>query len=189
MIYYIHMPVLLAIYAVTACILFAYYKIKRQKKRKVLLWRCLFALYLLLVIKVTVFPFTFDHFAWMEDTSYIAVQMKPFASIIPLAKRGNYIQIVGNIILLLPLPLLLQGIKEQTFSRLKCFATVCIASISIEVLQLGINLVTRVRNHVFDVDDLILNISGGVLLLILFKPLNFTANAIVSLAAGGDSKG
>lgn len=184
MTYNIHLSVFLVLYAVIVGLIIFYYKIKKQQKIKVLLWRCLFAFYLLLLIKVTIFPFSFTHFLWMEETSYIAVQLKPFESIISMIQQRNYIQIVGNIILLLPLPLLLQGMMEQTFSKMKCFVSVCAASISIEVLQLGINLITKVRNHVFDVDDIILNISGGIILLILYKPLNFVANAVVSLAAG-----
>ncbi|MCM1325706.1 MAG: VanZ family protein [Bacteroidales bacterium] len=186
MIYDVHIQVLLVVYAVIVGILIACYIMRKQKKRKLLLWRCLFVLYLLLVMKVTVFPFTFEHFPWMESASYIAVQWKPFASIISMAKQKNYIQIVGNIILLMPLPLLLQGIRAQELSRVKCVISIAVASLSIEVVQLGINLITKVRNHVFDVDDLMLNILGGIFLVVLYKPLNFVANAIVSMAAGDE---
>lgn len=184
MIYDIHLSVMLVLYSVIVGCLIFYYRIRKQKNMKILIWRCLFALYILLLIKVTIFPITFTHFEWMEDTSYLAVQLEPFKSIVSMVKQKNYIQITGNIILLMPLPLLLQGIKDQMFFRMKCFVSVCAASLVIEVLQFGINLLTGVRNRVFDVDDMILNISGGILLMILYKPLNYAANGVVSFIAG-----
>ena len=175
---------MLVLYSVIVGCLIFYYRIRKQKNMKILIWRCLFALYILLLIKVTIFPITFTHFEWMEDTSYLAVQLEPFKSIVSMVKQKNYIQITGNIILLMPLPLLLQGIKDQMFFRMKCFVSVCAASLVIEVLQFGINLLTGVRNRVFDVDDMILNILGGILLMILYKPLNYAANGVVSFIAG-----
>ena len=47
------------------------------------------------------------------------------------------------------------------------------ASLSIEAVQMGINWVTGVRNHVVDIDDFILNVTGGLLLLIFYKPINY----------------
>ena len=47
------------------------------------------------------------------------------------------------------------------------------ASLSIEAVQIGINWITGVRNHVVDIDDFILNVIGELLLLIFYKPINY----------------
>lgn len=65
----------------------AVYFLKHSQKRKVLLWKCLFVLYLFLIVKVTVFPITFDRLPWMENISYMAIQGKPFYSIISFVKQ------------------------------------------------------------------------------------------------------
>ena len=186
MIYDLHVFVLLILFVAIAGIITANYKMKKQNNRKVLVWRCLLALYLLLLIKITVFPFTFEQLLWMENVPYLAIQWKPFASIIAFIQQKNYIQIVGNIVLLMPLPLLLQGMRQRVFSKMQSFGIVCIASVSIEVLQLAINVITQVRNHVLDVDDLILNITGGVLLVLLYRPINVAVNAVVTLVSEGN---
>ena len=173
MIYDLHLSVFLVLYFTMCAVIIAVYFLKHSQKRKVLLWKCLFVLYLFLIVKVTVFPITFGKLPWMENISYMAIQGKPFYSIISFVKQKNYIQIVGNIILLMPLPLLLQRVTEKIFSRGKCFFCICMASLSIEAFQMGINWVTEVRNHVVDIDDFILNVTGGLLLLIFYKPINY----------------
>ena len=188
MIYDLHISVLLFLYLIIIAIIISIYFLKHSQKKKILFWKCLFVLYLLIIIKVTVFPLTFKRFPWMDNISYITIQWKPFHSIVAFIKQKNYIQIVGNIFLLMPLPLILQGIAEKNFSKSKCFFCICSASLSIEIFQMGINYITHIKNHVVDIDDIILNVTGGLLLIIFLKPINYLTNIIASLATGDTIK-
>lgn len=102
----------------------------------------------------------------------MSIQFIPFKSIYELVKSKNLIQIFGNIILLMPLPLLLQGVNNKRYSKINYIKIILLTSIGIELSQLIINILTKIRNHVIDIDDIFLNILGGVILVVFYKPIN-----------------
>lgn len=129
-------------------------------------------LYLLFLIKITILPIATVKVAWNKEVSYMSIQFIPFKSIYELVKSKNLIQIFGNIILLMPLPLLLQGVNNKRYSKINYIKIILLTSIGIELSQLIINILTKIRNHVIDIDDIFLNILGGVILVVFYKPIN-----------------
>lgn len=183
MIYDIHLHVFIIVYVIIVGLILLICMLKKNSKT-LFVWRSIFTLYILLLIKVTIFPFTFEHIPLVNEKSYLAIQLKPFQSIKKLIGQGNYIQIFGNIILMMPLPVLYEGIKAKEISRIQKLFMVSIASISVEFIQIVINIFTKVRNHVFDVDDIILNILGGIILIALYRPVNCLTRSVVLYISG-----
>lgn len=101
-------------------------------------------------------------------------QLIPMKSILSFIQKdnGNMIQILGNILLFLPIPFFLYVIyidKEKKFFHFIFIGI--ITSLCIESLQLLNNLLTKFPSHVFDIDDIILNSVGiilGTIVIFLF---------------------
>lgn len=127
-------------------------------------------LYFLALIEITIFPIEilgdemlieiFGTDKGMEWKSYI--QYVPFATIKYYCSERNMYQIVGNILLLMPFPFLL----ELLYGKLS-FAKLCICgagmSLLIEMTQLFTDIATKHLSRVWDIDDIILNTAGAVL--------------------------
>jgi len=120
----------------------------------------IFIIYCTLVVSVTLFPIPYQ-----EKGYDIAYNFKPFSSITNFLRAGiSYTMrnIVGNIILSLPLGILLPLIsKKKSFSNI--FVLSVIFAICIELLQLKINLLIGYRYRSVDVDDVILNTLGAII--------------------------
>ena len=81
------------------------------------------------------------------------------------------LQTIGNLILLFPLPILLYLKPHKTYRLRFLLVSGILVSLGIEVVQLGIDLLTGYPSHVCDVDDLILNSIGVILATLLCKML------------------
>lgn len=79
-------------------------------------------------------------------------------------------QVLGNILLLLPVPIFmkLQNTKK-TYSNKKLFLVGLALSFAIEVIQFCINILTGVTEKISDIDDLLLNLCGVLVGIILAK--------------------
>jgi glycopeptide antibiotics resistance protein len=77
--------------------------------------------------------------------------------------------VVGNFIMLLPLPLLIGLLNRKTPRFYKFFIGTILLVIFIELSQLALDLVTGVSNAVTDIDDFILNVLGALLGWIVIK--------------------
>jgi|GEM_PF-1156504 len=119
--------------------------------------------YYLSLVKVVFFPITYFYKKNPEITSKLYYQFSPFNTILKSIEYGLWIQIIGNILLLLPIPILYVVQKRKNLRFHKSFLFGLLLSLSIEMIQLGINYVTGYPNKVMDIDDLILNISGILL--------------------------
>lgn len=167
------------IFSVTALI----FKMKKEKRMSI--WYIgIFEVYLLLILKIAVLPIKIvydEHYyealhGYIEAKNYY--QMIPFHTILEIIKNGVNIemQIWGNVLLLLPLPIFLSFIMKKA-TGLKVVLISCCFSIGIEAIQLIINVITRYPNRIIDIDDVILNIIGiiagwGIYLLVKrVKPL------------------
>ena len=76
---------------------------------------------------------------------------------------------VGNIVLLSPLAVFAEVFLQQRPKAWKVALGTSAVSLLIEITQLVINLSTRYPIRVLDVDDLILNITGIVIAIILTR--------------------
>ncbi|AKM19992.1 VanZ family protein [Geobacillus stearothermophilus] len=120
--------------------------------------------YSLSVVKLTLLPITisFDKTSYPDMPWKYYYQLIPFQTIISAWKQGNLLQVVGNIVLLLPLPILIGLLKKRSTGFFRTLTVVISVSLGIELTQLLINCLTGIPNKVADVDDFILNSIGGL---------------------------
>ena len=175
------MNIVLDLYAPMFCILLCIgsgigWLLWKQHKWQIRYWLIpMFLCYALLVIKLTVFPiYIFDKESLdrtMENVGkYLAFyQLIPFASIKNYFHGSGIVQLAGNIVLLSPLAVFIEIFLQQRPKAWKVALGVSAASLLIEITQLVINLSTRYPIRVPDVDDLILNIAGVVITIILTR--------------------
>ena len=140
--------------------------IRRRKGLKKTLLNFLVAFYALLLIKATLFPLEIDTFGDFEGYSIRNVfQIIPFSTIKNMLNSPvGLTQILGNILLLFPVPFIGRFIYgEEKIKIRKTIFFGIIISFAIETLQMSEDVATKCINRVFDIDDIILNISGVVL--------------------------
>lgn len=156
------------LYIIIFLITALFYRFGYKEKRIKLRFIAIFEMYLLVVFKIVILPIRIitDEVLKTEFSQDFtlgnAVQLIPLQSVKEFLEAGIYLQIVGNILLLLPLPVFLIFLlnKNNTKRVLLSSFGFCLG---IEMIQLCICLCTRFSTRIFDVDDILLN-SIGILL-------------------------
>ncbi len=124
----------------------------------------LFAVYTVLLVKVAFFPLVWD--ASFGGTGLPYINLVPLRSILDIvahtAPATALRQIGGNLLLLAPLGFL----APVTFPKVRTAGRSCLllltAAFGIEAVQLLLSLVTGVPGRVVDIDDVLLNLAGGL---------------------------
>lgn len=140
----------------------------------------IFGIYCLVLIKVVFFPIPFQTKVislFRQMSGEFSVNLIPTHSILEIIRtntmRNICYQIGGNLLLLLPMGMYLSVIFSHI--KWKRLALVILGtSVSIEFIQLVIGLLIGCQYRVVDVDDIILNVVGGIFGLAigrLFCPL------------------
>ncbi|MFD4707943.1 VanZ family protein [Gottfriedia sp. NPDC058432] len=119
--------------------------------------------YYLSLVKVVFFPITYFYKKNPEITSKLYYLFSPFNTILKSIEHDLWIQVIGNILLLLPIPVLYVVLKRKILRFHKNFLIGLFLTVSIEIIQLGINYITGYPNKVMDIDDVILNVIGILL--------------------------
>ena len=134
-----------------------------------------FLRYILLVMKITVFPI---HIFSKEELErcreglgayFVYYQLIPFASIQNYFQGSGIIQLTGNVALLFPMAVFAEIFLRQRPKAWKVALGVTAVSFLIEMMQLIVSLMTQYPSRVVDVDDLILNTTGIVIALLLTR--------------------
>lgn len=134
-----------------------------------------FLCYILLVMKITVFPI---HIFSKEELErcreglgayFVYYQLIPFASIQNYFQGSGIIQLTGNVALLFPMAVFAEIFLRQRPKAWKVALGVSAVSLLIEIMQLIVSLMTQYPSRVVDVDDLILNTTGIVIALLLTR--------------------
>ena len=148
----------------------------KQHKWQIRYWLIpTFLCYALLLIKLTVFPINIfdkenlDIITEGNSNYFVFHQLIPFASIKNYFHGSGIVQLAGNIVLLSPLAAFAEIFLQQRPKAWMVILGVSAVSLLIEITQLVINLTTRYPRRVTDVDDLILNIAGIVITIILTR--------------------
>ena len=99
-------------------------------------------------------------------------QLIPFKDIIDIVKNSGIIniQLIGNIILLMPMPVLIGYLSKKVNYKVLFFKSI-LFSFGIEIIQLIIDILLSYPSRIFDVDDIILNGIGILIGMIIFKIL------------------
>ncbi|MCR00444.1 VanZ family protein, partial [Listeria monocytogenes] len=153
--------------------------LKRREKLEMIIFKTCLYVYACGVIKYTIFPLMLNPFL-IEDTKIFVtgpyMNLIPFNSISEMFIAGREsaaFQIVANIIMFVPLGMLL----PLCYPKLKwksVFAISFIATVGIELAQLLQDLIYQSPFKFVDIDDVILNFSGGIIgymIFVMFRPL------------------
>ncbi|WP_051550726.1 VanZ family protein [Kandleria vitulina] len=154
-----------------------FYRKKKGKAKYSLFTKAILTLYFLLLIDTAILGFEVATGEMLqeiikESRGYSFFQFIPFYSIkTALSEPGLWefvvIQNVGNILLLFPLAYSMRILKDMSVK--KVFITCLIIDIGIEFTQMMTNIITRIPSHMVDIDDIILNMTGVVLALLVAK--------------------
>ena len=132
----------------------------------------LFGIYVLKVISLVFFPIIFQFGDNIVRRNPI-IFLNPITSIIYIFKyndfNGIFYNIVGNIMLLFPLPTFIAYFYRHKFDRLLSIFLICLLiSISIECIQYIESILIAGVGRFFEVNDILLNTFGGILGYIIF---------------------
>lgn len=147
------------------------YKTKKTRKHKFSYW-ALSEFYYLLLMKVTILPICILESQALEQFKKGVGEAAIFVRSIPFSGIEQYfysfyggIQLFGNIILLMPIVAVMKWFSLKRYSNVKIILSVICISVGIESIQFLINWITEYPSHLTDINDLIFNVSGGVLCL------------------------
>lgn len=135
----------------------------------------IFSIYCLVLIKIVFFPIPFQKESISlirEINGNFSMNFIPIKSIIAIIKSNDimniFYQLGGNFLLLLPMGMYLSIIFSD-FKLKRLALVIAFTSIFIELIQLIIGFSINCQYRVVDVDDVILNILGGLLGLAIGK--------------------
>lgn len=146
---------------------------KQTEHHNIIYWiiKITFYIYLLILINVTIFPIPFQkselenlrkNFGKGFDVNFI-----PMKSILHILKSDlnisvKFRQIAGNLVLLLPLSFYLPFTTKKFRKAGKVFIFLLCSACMIEIMQLLIGQIIHYNYRVVDIDDIILNVCGGM---------------------------
>ena len=143
---------------------------------KRVIWNTLFAIYILVVMSITIFPIIINTQRTIDVSA--TINLVPFKETINsfnslldsfstlFAIKLFLVNVLGNILLFTPLGFLLPIVNPNINNIKPIFKISLIATISIELIQFITSLSGGFR--VTDIDDVILNILGGLFGFLIF---------------------
>lgn len=96
----------------------------------------------------------------------------PFKNITDFIQRELWIQLVGNLALLMPIPIFTYLIFNKKSFKLTVLSSLII-SLTIEASQFICNVISKAPNCATDIDDVILNVCGAILSFALLNLITF----------------
>lgn len=157
-----------------------FFKIQKRSDLKFstkrVIWNTLFAIYILVVMSITIFPIIINTQRTIDVSA--TINLVPFKETINsfnslldsfstlFAIKLFLVNVLGNILLFTPLGFLLPIVNPNINNIKPIFKISLIATISIELIQFITSLSGGFR--VTDIDDVILNILGGLFGFLIF---------------------
>lgn len=141
-------------------------------KRQFSFWNTLlllvFVSYVAGVVAATMFPLPIDARLIADETrdGFLHNSLVPFATIANSFRDGPryfLLQVVGNLALLVPLGLLLPLLWAPAQRFRTCAAAIVFAALVIEAAQLAVSFVLGYTYRQADIDDLLMNVVGGLM--------------------------
>lgn len=168
----LHLHTFLIIYAIILLLIYIY---KKRHKQIFHPYYYILILYLLLIFKITICPITYVRAEYrnifsQENVLTSSIQLVPLKTFFNTIQSNTWIiQIVGNLLLFAPLPLLFSIREDTTYNSKKVFTIGLVISVSIEIIQFLIDIIGHFPTHVADIDDVIFNSLGIILGILLSK--------------------
>ena len=173
-----HLITFLVVYIFLLLLTFIIVKLRKDREHYFLYYMFIIFYYQLL-FKVTMLPIIIfkpgelEQFRIATGGNINVLQTIPLKTITEnLFSRTGLIQLVGNLVLLMPLVFILKYLTKKSHSdKMILLVTICV-SIGIECIQYINVKITHFPSHAVDIDDLILNVFGSIIALVLLKLLN-----------------
>ena len=173
-----HLITFLVVYIFLLLLTFIIVKLRKDREHYFLYYMFIIFYYQLL-FKVTMLPIIIfkpgelEQFRIATGGNINVLQTLPLKTITEnLSSRTGLIQLVGNLVLLMPLVFILKYLTKKSHSdKMILLVTICV-SIGIECIQYINVKITHFPSHAVDIDDLILNVFGSIIALVLLKLLN-----------------
>ncbi|WEV43158.1 VanZ family protein [Lactobacillus sp. ESL0684] len=149
--------------------------IAKQLKNKNFSWKrsfliIIFLIYFWVLLDVTLFPIPL--FSQSSVPYKLGFGKQVFINLkLSVLQTYMLLQLIGNLILLVPLSFFVAIFKEKYERILPNIGLMFLSSLSIESLQLLLSYF-YLGNRTFDVNDLLLNTLGSILGFVAFKLLN-----------------
>ncbi len=152
--------VLLAIFIIMRVTIY----FKGESRRLILheeLFNLVFMIYLIILFQLV---------TSQDIQAYTGTNLMPFREILryDIGTAGFYKQVIGNILLFIPF-----GFFVSSYCKIKGLGTITLVSF---FSSLTIEIVQRYIGRSFDVDDIILNVVGGIIGFLIFIALNAIRN-------------
>ncbi len=133
---------------------------ENTNKRNILVSRCIFSIYLILVVYVMFFAENFGRVSGSEEYRYNItpfVEINRFMTLIlnDLSNYKAWLNLAGNVVAFVPFGLFFPMLRNKHTGIINTVILTFVFSSMIEIIQ----LYTKIG--VFDVDDIILNTLGG----------------------------
>lgn len=176
--YDMHLSIFLIIIIILSCFSIIIYKIKKTHKYSIY-GIILFEVYLLCLIKVVYLPIRMITDEKLKDimpmgNDWNAIQIIPFKTLGEVIDANNQlVQIGGNIVLFMPFVFFIYYMFNER-NKIKCIFISFMVILFVEITQLGIDVLTEYPNKVCDVDDVIVNMMGVILITIIINLLKNT---------------
>lgn len=149
-------------------VLYAIVMIIRKVKAKKVLFNLSFGLYILMIIAFCFFPIRIGVIG--EDMPNNFIPFHSIAESVVDSVKNNtpygMVSVLGNFIMLMPLGIFFYYYIKDLKIRL---VNILLVSISIETIQFIISLLIGYNYRCIDIDDVILNVLGGIIACILFN--------------------
>jgi len=153
-----------------ALVLYAIIMIAKKIKLNKLLFNLSFGLYLSLIIAICFFPIEIGKIG--EDTLNNFIPFKSIIeSITESVRTGTsygIVSVIGNFVMLMPLGIFFNYYIKDFKRRL---INIFLFSVGIETIQFIIGILIGYNYRCIDIDDVILNVSGGILACICINAI------------------
>mgnify|MGYP000898277869 CR=1 FL=1 len=137
------------LFFIACCLIIGYFIYSKKKgSNKSIVYDIVFVLmllYSLAIIFYSIFPITV-HSPGLEISQILSYNFKPFSDIMNYIGKNDFGYLAFNLAVLLLLPILLN-----------------LVACGIELLQVFVNLLSHFRNHIVDIDSIILRTLGGAI--------------------------
>lgn len=165
----------LFIISIPLFILYILYLIIQKYSIQDIILRGIFYFYFTSLVAVTLFPIPFQGLDEIGKYGWWYNNFIPFASIFDIFGNNNLAfqiklkQIIGNIILFLPLWFLISLITKKNYTFKHIISIGILWSLCIESIQFIISSILGFTYKSFDIDDILLNTLWCIIWFILYK--------------------
>ncbi|MBQ7358542.1 MAG: VanZ family protein [Lachnospiraceae bacterium] len=140
-----------------------------KTRAKSILIKCVFAIYLLVLIKVIIFKYPIDHLRsiveeWSPDVFWQGLSHANFTFFKTIrmyieywGRINSFENLIGNIVIFIPYGLLLPLVWKKGKSLFSFLLSVLVFILGVELIQMWTNF------GAFDVDDILLNLLGALI--------------------------